>query len=448
MHANPHESSTRIVRKTWWRAAVRSRLVRVFLLASLLGAAPAGAAERLIVRVGAGVLLQPLCALLGCTVQYGLGDPLGQLFLVTTDINLLPNLLLTIPGILDVEVDVQGRIMDAVNQGPVPAALLDSTPVNYYGATVRQGYVSQPAAQIVELANAQTTFGVAGSGTVAIIDTGVDTTHPVLQGVLLPGYDFTRNQSGADEKADVSQSTTAVVDQSTTAVVDQSTTAVVDTTTGANLDQPQYADFGHGTMVAGIVHLVAPRAAILPLKAFNADGTGYLSDVIRAIYFAAKNNADVVNMSFNFTSPSPELNAALARANRGGIVSVAAAGNSGSQTLVYPAAYQSMVMGVASTTNNDTLSTFSNYGSSLVWVAAPGEGVVTLFPYGTYAAAWGTSFSAPFVSGTAALLRSVSVNCPESQAAQAIAHARAISTAVGNGRLDTYLALQYWTTMQ
>lgn len=432
------------------RAAVRSRLLRMLLLAGcLLGALPAGAATRLIVRVGGGLLsLQPICALLGCTVQYGLGDPLGQVFLVTSGSDLLPNLLLTIPGILDIEVDTQGRIMDTVNQGPVPDALLNSTPVDYYGVTVRQGYVSQPATSIVELANAQSTFGAAGSGIVAVIDTGVDTTHPVLQRVLLPGYDFTRNQSGADEKGDVTQSTTAVVDQSTTAVVDQSTTAVVDQTTGSNLDQPQYADFGHGTMVAGVVHLVAPKAMILPLKAFHADGTGYLSDVIRAIYFAAKNNANVINMSFNFTSPSHELNAALAQANRDGIVSVAAAGNSGRQTLVYPAAYQSMVMGVASTSDNDTLSTFSNYGSSLVWVAAPGEGVVTLFPYGTYAAAWGTSFSAPFVAGTAALLRSVNANCPEAEAAQAIAHAKALSSAEGNGRLDIDLALQYWTTIQ
>ena len=448
MRKNQAESSS--AAKGWWRAVLGSRGARMFLLACwLLAALPASAATRLIVRVGGGILsLQPLCALLGCSVQYGLGDPLGQVFLVTSSNSLLPDLLLSIPGILDVEVDVQGRIMDAVNQGPVPDALFNSTPVTYYGTTVRQGYLAQPATQIVELANAQSTFNVAGSGTVAVIDTGVDSTHPVLQGVLLPGYDFTRNQSGGDEKGDISQSTTAVVDQSTTAVVDQSTTAVVDQTTGSYLDQPQYADFGHGTMVAGVVHLVAPGAMILPLKAFNADGTGYLSDVIRSIYFAVRNNANVINMSFNFTSPSQALSAALAKANEDGIVSVAAAGNSGQQTLVYPAAYQSQVMGVASTSNNDTLSTFSNYGSRLVWVAAPGEGVVTLFPFGTYAAAWGTSFSTPFVSGTAALLRSVSTNCSESQAAQAIAHAKAVSSAVGNGRLDIYLALQYWATVQ
>jgi len=429
-------------RKAGWL----KRLGRLLLVWGIAAALPAGAATRLIVRVPGGLLpLQLVCALLGCSVQYGLGDPQGEVFLISTDLTLTPDLLLNLNlGIVDAELDVTGRIMDSVNQGAAPAALFNSTPVNYYGSTVRQGYVSQPATQIVELANAQSTYHVSGSGTVAVIDTGVDTAHPVLQPVLLPGYDFTRNRSGADEKGDVTQSTTAVVDQSTTAVVDQSTTAVVDGTTGNNLDQPKYADFGHGTMVSGVVHLAAPTARILPLKAFNADGTGYLSDVIRAIYYAVRSNANVINMSFNFTSPSSELYSALSVANLKGTVLVAAAGNSGQQTLVYPAAYQSMVMGVASTSNNDTLSTFSNYGSKLVWVGAPGEGVVTLFPYGTYAATWGTSFSTPFVAGTTSLLLNAKGPVSEAAAAQAIADAVPISTALGHGRLDIYLALRYW----
>jgi subtilisin family serine protease len=422
------------------------RLIHLLLVCCFAAVLPAGAATRLIVRVQGGLLpLQTICALLGCNVQYGLGDPQGQVFLITSPLNLTPNLFLNLNlGVLDAEIDVQGRIMDAVNQGAAPAALFNSTPVSYYGTTVRQGYLLQPATQIVELANAQSTYHVSGSGIVAVIDTGVDTTHPVLQPVLLPGYDFTRNRSGADEKGDVTQSTTAVVDQSTTAVVDQSTTAVVDGTTGSNLDKPQYADFGHGTMVSGVVHLVAPTARILPLKAFHADGTGYLSDVIRALYYAARNNANVINMSFNFTTPSNELYSALSVADLKGIVLVAAAGNSGQQTLVYPAAYQSLVMGVASTSNNDTLSTFSNYGPKLVWVGAPGEGVVTLFPYGTYAATWGTSFSTPFVAGTASLLLNAKGYIGETAAAQAIANAVPISPAVGHGRLDIYLALRYW----
>jgi subtilisin family serine protease len=427
------------------RARIWSYFRGIALITVLFGTSTSANAEtRLIIRTQSLSLLQTVCRPLGCTVQYGLGDPLGQVFLVTTPLDLGLNVFLGIPGVLDVEVDQVGRTMNAVSQGTAPSALYDSTPVNYYGMTVHRGYIVQPATQILSLTTTQSTYHVEGSGIVAVIDTGVDTAHPALRNVLLPAYDFTRNKDGGDEKADVTQSTTAVVDETGTTVVNQSTTAVIDQTRGMNLDRTEFAAFGHGTMVAGIVHLVAPKAFILPLKAFNVDGTGYTSDVIRAIYYAARNNANVLNMSFSFSSPSSELNSALTHVNKSGVIAVAAAGNNGSQTLVYPAAYQSLVMGVASTANDDTLSGFSNYGPNLVWVGAPGEGVVTLYPYSTYAATWGTSFSTPFVAGTAALLLDLKGGWGESQAAAAIAHARFISTAVGNGRLDINQALEAW----
>lgn len=91
------------------------------------------------------------------------------------------------------------------------------------------------------------------------------------------------------------------MNQSTAAVLDQSTAAVLDT-------NAQYAAFGHGTMVLGIVHLVAPTARFLPLKAFKSDGTGALSDTLRAINDAVqKYNANVINMSFDFKTASQEL---------------------------------------------------------------------------------------------------------------------------------------------
>jgi subtilisin family serine protease len=436
-----------------WVTALRHRVALLLLFSVVLLAAPGKAVTPLIVQVlGGRQALQAICNLLGCTVQHSLGDPLGQVFLISAPLTLPISALAAVPGVLSVELDQVGKAMDAVSQGAAPAALYNSTPVSYYGTTVRQGYVLQPAAQIVGIASAQSTYRVSGSGIVAVIDTGVDTTHPVLTNVLLPGYDFTRNQPGADEKGDLNQSTTAVidqwgsgvVDQSTTAVVDQSTTAVIDRNSATALNQPQYADFGHGTMVAGVIHLVAPTAQILPLKAFNADGTGHLSDVVQAIYYAVLHQARVLNMSFDFQSSSTQLKAALSYARLNGVIGAAAAGNSGQQTLVYPAAYQSSVMGVASTSNSDTLSTFSNYGSELVWVGAPGEGIVTLYPFGTYAATWGTSFSTPFVSGAAALLLNLSSVCAEGQIAESVANAQPVNSMLGNGRLDLNRALQSW----
>jgi subtilisin family serine protease len=97
--------------------------------------------------------------------------------------------------------------------------------------------------------------------------------------------------NGGSEDSDVSASPN--LSNAQAAQVDQRTVAVLDQRTVAVLDGSQYSAFGHGTMTAGIVHLVAPQAKIMPLKAFNADGSGYDSDVLRAIYHAVKNGAKV-----------------------------------------------------------------------------------------------------------------------------------------------------------
>jgi subtilisin family serine protease len=96
---------------------------------------------------------------------------------------------------------------------------------------------------------------------------------------------------------------------------------------------------------------------------------------------------------------------------------------------------------VASTTDLDTRSSFSNYGAAQVWVAAPGEAIVTTYPWGSYAAGWGTSFSTPLVSGAAALLVGMQGTANYSQASWAISHAVPLSSELGNGRLDLYQAV-------
>ena len=415
-----------------------------------LCSSPAAADNRVIVRTTLGLQgLQQFCGglplLQNCTVVGGLGDPLGQLFQITTPLDLtsILNLLGRTVGIVDAEADQLLNLVGGLNQVTTPpSGLLNSTPVNYSGSVAWNGYVNQPAAQIVLVSAAQTTFRVTGTGIVADIDTGVDPNHPVLKPVLLPGYDFTRNQPGGSEMTDFtgtppSGSTTniAKVNQSTAAVLDQSTAAVLDT-------NPQYSAFGHGTMVMGIIHLVAPRAQLLPLKAFSSNGTGYLSDILRAVYYAVPNGAHVINMSFDFKINSPELSKAMDYANQNGVICAASAANDGMQEIVYPAALQNDVMGVASTSNSDTRSSFSNYGDAIVWVAAPGEGIISTYPFSTYAAGWGTSFSAPFVSGAGALLLNADATTNESKAAAAVAHAAPLGAGMGKGRLDLVQALQ------
>jgi len=100
-------------------------------------------------------------------------------------------------------------------------------------------------------------------------------------------------------------------------------------------------------------------------------------NILRAIYYGVQNGANVINMSFDITHPRRKLQKALDHANQSGVICAASAANAGQgpPTLVYPAALQSDVMGVASTTDQDTRSSFSNFGINIVWVAAPGEAI-------------------------------------------------------------------------
>lgn len=329
---------------------------------------------------------------------------------------------------------------------------LDRTPLEFYSGFPWAAYVHQPAAAIV---GADRVWGddgrTGGNAKVAVIDTGVDPDHPLLKPWLIDAYDFTRDIPGASEWIDLPQSTAAILDQSTAAILDdsattvilnQSTAAILDNQTATDLaeEAPLPAAFGHGTMVAGLIRLVAPETKIMPLKAFRADGSSTTSAIVRAIYYAVEKGADVINMSFSLAQPSEELERAILHATQRGVICVAAAGNGGQETLAYPAALSS-VIGVASTTLQDARAPFSNFGAALVKVSAPGEDLLTPYPGGRYALVSGTSFSAALVSGAAAVLVSVKPEVNHETADRAFRSSWFISPELGYGRLDVFEAL-------
>jgi subtilisin family serine protease len=425
----------------------------ILLVLSVALASPAAAQNRYIVRSSGGLgSVLNLCSLLGCQVKGSLDGNINQTFLVTSTNNLVVNLLNFTVNFVESLLGIQSIEPDSLLPIPQPSlngissGLSDTTLVNYYGTMVTHGYAAQPAAQIIRLTDAQNGFNVGGSGIVAVIDTGVDPSHPVLSPVLLPGYDFTRNQAGASEWPDVASTgmSTTTSSNAQPAMVQQSSAAILDQSSAAILDGSPYVAFGHGTMTSGLVHLVAPNAKILPLKAFSSNGTGNLSNIVAALYYAVQNKANVVNMSFDLSYPSPALSQAISYANKAGVVLVAAAGNESTSARVYPASISNSVVGIASTTDWDTRSSFSNYGTADVWIASPGENVISTYPGGTYGSESGTSFSAPLVAGTVALMLSVKQPINQSQAASALSHARALTSDLNHGRLDAYQALSAW----
>jgi len=340
---------------------------------------------------------------------------------------------------------------EATALDPLVDALALHSPAQYFGATVRAGYVQQTATTLIELPATQQQFPT-GSGIVAVIDTGVDPTHPGLAAVLVQGYDFTRDTPGIpSEFSDLDQSTVAILDQSTVAILDQknsplvlnqSTVAILDQSTVAILDADQLpAAFGHGTMVSGLIHLVAPTAQIMPLKAFRSDGSANLSDVIRAIYYAVDHGARVINMSFSMTTPDPALSQAIAYAISQNVICIASAGNEGKELRVYPAGFHG-VYGVGSTNKQDLRSMFSNHGDA-VRLVAPGEALVTTYPGNNYAAVWGTSFSAALVSGTSALVANLIPNVQPGYLSGVFQHGKHIGQGEGIARLDLLPEMQY-----
>lgn len=241
--------------------------------------------------------------------------------------------------------------------------------------------------------------------TVAIVDSGIDATHPDLQAQVLPGYDFVNNDSDASD------------------------------------------DNGHGTRMAGIVAAqtfnaigvagVCPNCTLLPVKVLGADGTGAYSTIASGITYAADHGARIISLSLAGTAASDLLQSAVDYATARGAVVVAAAGNYGANEAVYPAACANAVA-VGATDSTDTVAGFSDWGSWLS-LAAPGVNIVTTNWSASgspaYVASSGTSPATAFVSGGLGLLLSAR---PDLSSPAAVSILTAAAHDVGSAGWDPY----------
>lgn len=170
-------------------------------------------------------------------------------------------------------------------------------------------------------------------------------------------------------------------------------------------------DNGHGSHVSGTIAAcdnnkgmvgIAPKAKILALKALGKDGGGNLSNVARAIEYAADQNVDIITMSLGSRGSSMRVKKAVKKASDKGCIIFCAAGNSGpSVDILYPAKYPETISIGAIDRNLDRTS-FTCSGPSLDFLA-PGQDIMSIIPGNRYAMMSGTSMSNPFASGVAAL---------------------------------------------
>jgi subtilisin family serine protease len=207
------------------------------------------------------------------------------------------------------------------------------------------------------------------------------------------------------------QSSASFMDQSSASFMDQSSASFMDefASTLLNQSSSSFMDgnpaYSHGTLCAGLIAAVAPDSMIMPLRVFDDEGSADLFTIAKAIRYAVNQGADVINMSFGTFHDSEAIRDSISFAAGKGVVLVASAGNNNTSTPQFPAVY-SAVIAVAATDGIDKKASFSNYGGH-VYVNAPGVNIFSSYPDGAYSMVSGTSFSAPIVAGTAALVRSL-----------------------------------------
>lgn len=292
-----------------------------------------------------------------------------------------PRYLIGLPTTLPEQVFLQQASMDArIKDAELDftAAAPDPGTQSFFIPSAALAYPNQPSrghARLNRPAGLSTgVLGGAGPAViVAVLDTGIDASHPLLADRVHP--DGVSLLIGDPSIADVGD--------------------------GADNDLDGLMDelVGHGTMVASAVVLAAPDARILPIRVLDSDGRSTAFRVAKGIYEAVARGARVINVSLGTTAATSTIEDAVEDALAAGVLVVASAGNDNADLARFPAAGIG-VIGVAGTALGDERAPFSTFGAH-VTISAPAVGFVGGLG-GDWAMSSGTSFASPLVAGVAA----------------------------------------------